>query len=83
MFCLCRVGVASILAMSIVATARAADLFDGDALRGGFVPPSGFTPYSGWSGFYFGADYGQSSLNADFNDNLQSQLAKFLRNTTI
>jgi len=80
---LCRVGLAGVLAISFAATLQAADLFDGDALRGGFVPPSGFVSYSRWDGFYFGADFGQSRLNADFNDNLHSQLAKFLRNTTI
>ena len=83
MFRLYRVGVAGVLAISFIASSQAADLLDGDVLRGTFVPPSGFISYSRWDGFYFGADWGQSRLNADFNDNLHSQLAKFLRNTTI
>ena len=83
MFRLYRVGVAGVLAISFIASSQAADLFDGDSLRGAFVPPSGSISYSRWDGFYFGADWGQSRLNADFNDNLQSQLANFLRGTTI
>src|SRR4029078_13576962 len=75
----------ALAAPAIVAAdlAQAADLLDGDFLRGAFVPPSGFASYSRWNGFYFGADIGRSRLNADFNDNLRSQLATFLRGTTI
>jgi opacity protein-like surface antigen len=83
MFCVCRVGTAAVLALSLVDIAQGADLSDGDFLRGALVPPRVFTSYTRWDGFYFGADFGQSTLNADFNDNLHSQLAKFLRGTTI
>ena len=70
---------ASVIALTDVA--QAADMFDDDFLRGAFVPPTGLKSYDRWDGVYFGADIGSSRLNADFNDNVHSLLADFLRHT--
>jgi outer membrane immunogenic protein len=70
--------------MLAMPAAHAADWPGAGFLRGSFEPPAaaGSTGVR-WDGINFGANFGLSSLNANFGNGTSNQIAYILRNTTI
>ena len=62
--------------------AAAQDWLGASDLRGTFSSMFGGSP-SYWNGFYFGGDYGHTSMKADFNNAVSGEIAYILRNTTV